>query len=949
MSTKGEGPLRDPALDKPKLKTDMCKNVDLPFSAFAIDHLSCTSLALKMENLDQINKLTGGLRHLRIRDPDELIKYNIPVETIPRPGFNTTGREVEVQLNAFPITKYPSRTVYQYDVLIGQGAEKAIVNKKVWDSKVRKNALKGMVYDGQRLAWSMNNYKEFNQMIDLDVEEGRPGNRKDEQGNAKNMFRLVVRPVRQVNLAVLQTWLQGRSSFEDPVLEALNFLDHVLRENPTSKFHAIKRSYFHEDSDQEDIGNGVFAFKGVYQAIRPALVRGLVVNVDVSNTCFWARTSFTGAAMAVADSRDHQHLVSQLKAEPDGYGGTKESKMFWDVHLRLRKLQVSPHYRGCPVMGTIFTVKGLINGNARQYKIDIKDKATGKVTNMSVEDYFRTKYNVILNDWALPMVEMTKRGVVYPMEVLNIKGMQRYPWKLNEWQTSLMIKFAASRPAERLASILKSKQLLDHAHDPVLQAFGLKIDDTMIKTKARLLPSPDIQFGGNQRVSPGTSGRWDLRGKKFYIPNKTKLEHWGIGYFPGKRNAINKTQVQAFADTFMKTYAGHGGHVAARPDIVELKEDIGEAMKKLFEIIARERSVVPQLMVVIVPDKNSFTYTRIKKSCDCRWGVPSQVLQSAHVIKGNPQYHSNVLMKVNAKLGGATSRVVPKTAGTGLRPYSMIIGADVTHPPMGVWSPSMAAMSVCMDTFGGAYWGACEANGDRQEIIARANIEIMLAPLVREWMSTLGRGAGPKNVYYFRDGVSGGQHQAVLEQEVFDMKSVFMKLDQEKWEGKFTVVVANKRHHVRAFPKPGCRVTADRNGNPVPGLLIERDVTSPHDWDFLLYSHIALQGTARPVHYHVILDQIKHKPHELQNMIYDHCYQYMRSTTSVSLYPAIYYAHLISNRARSHEDVPASSGPQSGAVIKLTNPKPKVRPADPRLLAIWGGNSNRLPFSMWFI
>ncbi|PWY92461.1 eukaryotic translation initiation factor 2c [Aspergillus heteromorphus CBS 117.55] len=902
-----------------------------------------------MENIEQIHKLEGGLRHLRLRDADELVKYNIPVETVPRPGFNTTGKEVDMQLNAYPITKFPNRIIYQYDVLIGQGTEKAIVHKKVWDSKVRKKALKSIVYDGQKLAWSMISYPEFNQFVDLDIEAGREGGRVDKDGKVTNVFRLVVRPTRQVNLAVLNSWLQGRTSFEDPVLEALNFLDHVLREHPSSKFHAIKRSYFDLKADQADIGNGVLAFKGVYQAIRPALKRGLIVNVDVSNTCFWARTSLTGAAMAVTDARDHQHLVSLLRAKDDGYGGVTESDTFYEVHKRLRKLTVTPYYRGCPVMGTIFTVKGLINGNARQYKIDYKDKATGKVTKMSIEEYFRSRYNVHLNDWALPMVEMTKKGVVYPMEVLNIEGMQRYPWKLNEWQTSLMIKFAASRPAERLSSIMKSKALLDHAHDPVLQNFGLQIDNTMIKSKARLLPSPDIQFGGNQRISPGTAGRWDLRGKKFYQPNKRALELWGIGFFPGKRNAINLKQVQTFADTFMKTYTGHGGTVTQRPIILELKEDIGDAIKRLFNAAGAKHHTAPQLLLVIVPDKNSFTYTRIKKSCDCRWGVPSQVLQSAHVAKGNPQYHSNVLMKVNAKLGGCTSRVVTKTSGAALRPASMIIGADVTHPPMGVWSPSMAAMSVCMDSFGGAYWGACEANGDRQEIIARSNIEHMLTPLVREWMSTVNQGAVPTNVYYFRDGVSGGQHQAVLEQEVFDMKAIFMKLTKDQWKGKFTVVVANKRHHIRAFPKVGDRVSSDKNGNPVPGILIERDVTSPHDWDFLLYSHIALQGTARPVHYHVILDQIGHKPHELQNMIYDHCYQYMRSTTSVSLYPAIYYAHLISNRARSHEDVPASSGPQSGAIIKLTNPKPKNRPVDPTLLPIFGKNHNRLPFTMWFI
>lgn len=69
-----------------------------------------------MENLDQIDKLPGGLRHLRIRDADEYAKYSVPVDNVARPGFNTTGKEIEVLVNAFPIVKFPSRTVYQYDV-----------------------------------------------------------------------------------------------------------------------------------------------------------------------------------------------------------------------------------------------------------------------------------------------------------------------------------------------------------------------------------------------------------------------------------------------------------------------------------------------------------------------------------------------------------------------------------------------------------------------------------------------------------------------------------------------------------------------------------------------------------------------------------------------------------------------------------------------------------------
>lgn len=75
----------------------------------------------------------------------------------------------------------------------------------------------------------------------------------------------------------------------------------------------------------------------------------------------------------------------------------------------------------------------------------------------------------------------------------------------------------------------------------------------------------------------------------------------------------------------------------------------------------------------------------------------------------------------------------------------------------------------------------------------------------------------------------------------------------------------------------------DKNGNALPGTLVERDITHPFEYDFYLSSHSAIQGTARPVHYQVIMDEAQVPVNDFQRMVYQHCYQYMRSTTPVSL------------------------------------------------------------------
>ena len=84
--------------------------------------------------------------------------------------------------------------------------------------------------------------------------------------------------------------------------------------------------------------------------------------------------------------------------------------------------------------------------------------------------------------------------------------------------------------------------------------------------------------------------------------------------------------------------------------------DGGEVVNSLFTATGNANKLRPQLLMFILGSRNADIYNRIKKSADCRFGVVSQCLQAPHVKKNNPQYISNVCMKVNAKLGGTTSR-----------------------------------------------------------------------------------------------------------------------------------------------------------------------------------------------------------------------------------------------------------------------------------------------------
>lgn len=587
-------------------------------------------------------------------------------------------------------------------------------------------------------------------------------------------------------------------------------------------------------------------------------------------------------ADALVEKFDWKKTSRTIAVIDRGSLGSADSKGYTFISPKIRHLEVRPEFPGCSQQNRTFRVFQISRDvTARTHTFMWLNPATNKEEEISCLNYYRKKYNLKLLAPDAPLVEMTKRDTLYPLELLKIAGLQRYSHKLTESQVSQMIRHAARRPLTRFDDIDTAKKTLNHDNDPILKHFGMKISNKAIVTKARLLNAPEIQFG-NGKYKPGTQGRWDLRGKKFLESNRVPLKSWGVGIFKQGRNSLSVSQANEFVQGFVKQYTGHGGKVQGAPVIIELTGDTAEAVLRLYTTTGNHFKQRPQILMFVVPNKDALVYHRIKKSCDCRFGVASQVMQRLHVEKKQPQYMSNVAMKVNAKLGGATCKAVG-TQGSLNRPGCMIIGADVSHAAPGSYAASLSAISVSADQNCVKYMGSCQTGHSRVELIDEDNMRNMLAPLVAEWTKSVGNGRRPQCVYYFRDGVSTGQFAQVLQHEVPVIKDVIFKGSGEKSPPKITVIIANKRHHIRAAPPADQKASMDKNGNALPGTLIERDVTSPHDWDFLLISHVALQGTAKPVHYHVIKDEMNHKADELQNMINNHCYQYVRSTTSVSL------------------------------------------------------------------
>jgi len=94
--------------------------------------------------------------------------------------------------------------------------------------------------------------------------------------------------------------------------------------------------------------------------------------------------------------------------------------------------------------------------------------------------------------------------------------------------------------------------------------------DSASKIKARVLPSPNVQFGAGSKeptIKPQDmiAGRWRLDGRKFAINNQQRpIKGWGVCVI-GSRNAPPQQAVEQFIQKFIQIYESHGGVFASHP------------------------------------------------------------------------------------------------------------------------------------------------------------------------------------------------------------------------------------------------------------------------------------------------------------------------------------------------------------------------------------------------
>jgi eukaryotic translation initiation factor 2C len=385
--------------------------------------------------------------------------------------------------------------------------------------------------------------------------------------------------------------------------------------------------------------------------------------------------------------------------------------------------------------------------------------------------------------------------------------------------------------------------------DPVLKEYNISINLKLIEMEGRVLEAPDVQYGGTPTPSVTTSkviaekGSWDHRNCKFV--NSIPIKKWVVLNFSHR---IKDSVAYEFASALIRIGKGHGMNIAEPLDYGEIKghrAQINEDVRRLFENMVTKYQGLE--MIVAIFGGQTTIYNTIKTCGDIGYGITTQGVEDKNVSRIKDQTISNILLKINTKLGGRNwflsrqNRFFSSHLQELYQGPLMIFGADVTHPSPGDLkvTESIAAVVGSLDKecsfYAARLFAQKSPKGQSFEMIHSLN-EMFLS-LLNEFYRI--NKTYPKRLVFFRDGVSEGQFSMVLRWEMNKIREACQSINTA-YKPAVTFVLVQKRHHTRLFPVD----PKDKNGtaeNVPPGTIVDKQIVSKSLFDFFLCSHVGIQ------------------------------------------------------------------------------------------------------------
>ncbi|CAA0823835.1 Protein argonaute 2 [Striga hermonthica] len=833
---------------------------------------------------------------------------------IKRPEGSTLGggKPINLLVNHFLVRFNPKVTIFHYSLDINEatsrgkrpvrksrhkGILRLIRNKLCLDDPAQ-FPLNRTAYDGERNLYSAVPLPTGQFKVELSGSEDP----------AARIYHVSIKLMTELKLSKLEDYLTGK--VQHVPRDILQGMDLVMKENPSRYRISIDRNFYPSIfREEDDFGNGVAAYRGFQSTLRPTS-QGLALCLDSSVMAF----------------RKPMPVIDFLKENIPQFSGSD-----FDPYLRRR---VSNALKGLTVRVThrltkqLFSITGLTTQSTRDLWFDFVDpNGREQTVKVSLVEYFKEKYGKEIVYQAVPclIVGRNNRMNHVPMEFCVLVQGQRYKKELlGEAEQEKFKAKCLARPLERRQTISEMMEAHDGPYGDVTKNFGFQIDKNMTSVEGRVITPPELKLctpnGAVDIVRIENDKRqWSLSENS--VVDGKRIETWALLEFRSSNSLELKSK--DFIKNLTNRSRSLGIHMeepllSLSTSMRELSSltTLEQYLRRTIREASNKSRTKLQIIICVMAEKHPSGYKYLKWLSETRIGVITQCCLSVHANRGDEKFLVNLCLKINAKLGGSNAELIQTLPnfdnGAEKNDHVMFIGADVNHPvSKRSTNPSIAAVVSTINWPAVTRYAArvCPQHHRTEKIL---DFGLMCRDLVETYFRF--NKVRPAKIVVFRDGVSEGQFEMVLNEELSDLKRVVCT---ENYEPKITLVVAQKRHQTRLFVENFRDVGP--TGNVPPGTVVDTKIVHPFEFDFYLCSHYGRTGTSKAVRYSVLLNENCFTPDQLQRLVYGLCFTFARSTRPVSLVPPVYYADLVAYRGRIFEEVAKEVRARPGASSSVSN------------------------------
>ncbi|XP_060882041.1 piwi-like protein Siwi [Metopolophium dirhodum] len=365
-----------------------------------------------------------------------------------------------------------------------------------------------------------------------------------------------------------------------------------------------------------------------------------------------------------------------------------------------------------------------------------------------------------------------------------------------------------------------------------LNSWHLSLSRKLIRISGRILPPANLKCR-NHIIPVGDQGNWTDQLKLLKMLKTPYVENWVV-LAPSKYFSIVKQFVYNLM-LIAKTMA----FTLPEPEIVQINDESQISyMNHLDEIVNRNINFI----LFVIKSRNSDIYNGINRKLCLEASVPFHLLSLKQVSNNDLSTYAKTAIRINCKLGG-----VPWSVADIADENIMVVGLDMYRDSLNKHK-YFCAVVVSINNCNMRY-------SSYVKLLCKKDISEFYVSCIVDALSKykdLNRKL-PRGVLIYRDGLK-------YEDESFKktcMSEINLMLAKclEFYRGcmvPFAYILVRKSNETKFF----IHNDSLNYRNPLPGTIVDSDITNPNILDFFLISHTVKSGSVSPTYYCILFNSI---------------------------------------------------------------------------------------------